>query len=383
MKPLNRQIIFCLSVVIGIVLFGKTASATNIYINPSEQTVFAEETFLAEVYLDSEREIINAVQTQIAYPTNYLEVVDLAFGNSFLTIWPEQPNNNSQTGIISFTGGVPGGSYVFDSKVLTITFRAKHTGSVSINFINNNTEAYLNDGAGTSAKINTIGSKVTILTPSSQAITLSSPTHPDQDRWYPANDFMVTWEPRIDSFYSYILSADPEAVPDQIQEEEVGNTTFHDLKDGIYYFILYEKPSGEAWEYTGRRRVMVDQTAPLSFEIQLADNTDEYKENKAILFATTDAMSGIDHYDVLQGEKLFTNVSSPYSYQIDKPTNFTVRAYDKAGNLTEAGKLILAENENNFSNFAIILIVIIVLLIIILFIVLRSRSKDEDKPQLE
>ncbi|MFA6525099.1 MAG: cohesin domain-containing protein [Patescibacteria group bacterium] len=383
MKLSNKQLIFSLTVVIGTVLFGKAASAANIYVNPPEQTVFADETFLAEVYLDSEKEIINAVQTQISYPTNYLEVVDLAYGNSFLTIWPEQPKNNPQTGVISFAGGVPGGSYVFDAKVLTITFKAKHTGSAFINLQNDKTGVYLNDSAGTPAKINTTGSKVTILTPSSQSIALSSPTHPDQDSWYSADDFIVTWEPRIDSFYSYILSADPEAEPDQIQEEEVGNVTFHDLKDGIYYFILYEKPSGENWEYAGKRRVMIDQTSPLPFEIQLADNTKEYKEKKAIIFSTTDAMSGIDHYDILQGEKLFTNVSSPYLYQIYEPTNFIVRAYDKAGNLTEAGKLIMAEKENNFSNFAIILIVIIILLIIILFIVLRFRSKDEDKPQLE
>ncbi|MFA6392180.1 MAG: cohesin domain-containing protein [Patescibacteria group bacterium] len=384
MKLLNKKFIIFIAVTASIVLFGKTASAATLYMNPKEQTVFADETFLAEVYLDSEKEIINAVQTQITYPTNYFEVVDLAFGDSLLTIWPEQPTDKPETGIISFTGGVPVGSYVFDSKILTITFRAKRTGTATINFVSDTTSVHLSDGQGTPVNTNTTASNVTIITPSSQAISISSPTHPNQDRWYPVNDFTVTWEPRIDSFYSYLISSDPKAEPDQTQELAVGEVTFDDLADGIYYFILYEKPSGETWQYAGKRRVMIDQTPPLPFNIKSVDGIKEFNGRKVILFATTDAMSGIDFYDVFLDNIQVARTIGSYSYEnTDKSTFFMVRAYDKAGNITESALLINPVAEKDSLNFGIIVIVIITILIIVLFIVLRHRSKDEDKPNPE
>ena len=377
MKFLTKKFIILITLSLGIVLFGKSVDAATLYINPIEQTVSAEETFLIDIYLDSDKEIINAVQGQILYSQNLLEIVDISHGDSFLTLWPKEPTYDSDTGTLDFAGGTPSGSYVFDAKTLTVTFRAKRTGIATISFIENYTSVHLHDGSGTPTKLTTTEGKITINTPSSQEIEIFSPSHPDQDKWYSANDFIVQWEPRIDAFYSYVISADPQAEPDTIQEEEIGNVTFHDLTDGIHYFILYEKLSGENWEYIGKRRVKIDQTPPLPFEIELADSTKEYAENKAIIFATTDAMSGIDYYDVLQGDELIINISSPYNYKINKSTYFLVRAHDKAGNITESGKLITLENKKTFSNFAIMIAVIVVLLIIIIFIILRSRSKDE------
>jgi hypothetical protein len=383
MKYNHKKFVYLFTISFGLFLFGKIADAASIYLSPSEQIVSTDSTFIIDVLVDSDKEIINAIKTQITYPTDYLEVIDLNYGDSFLTLWPEQPNNESQNGIINFTGGTPEGSYVFDAKALSITFRAKRAGLANINFVSEKTSIHLNDGKGTSLKTDTGASNLTITAPSSQAIIISSPSHPDQDRWYSENDFIVSWEPRLDSFYSYLLTTNPKAEPDETQEIETGKVTFEDLADGIYYFILSEKPSGEVWQPAGIRRVMIDQTPPLPFEIQLTDNSPEFKEKKAIVFSTSDAMSGIDHYDLLQGDKLFKNITSPYLYQIDNPTDFIVRAYDKAGNQTEAKKLVIEQHKNNFSNFAIMLIVIIVLLIIILFIVLRSRSKDEERPQSE
>ncbi|MBU0612865.1 cohesin domain-containing protein [Patescibacteria group bacterium] len=383
MKFFTKIFLILITVSFGVALFGKTVSAAILYMNPLEQVVSAEETLLVDIYLDSEKEIINAAQAQILYPQNLLEIVDISYGDSFLTLWPEEPTVDPTSGILGFVGGVPGGSYVFDAKVLTITFKANHTGTATVRFLEDKTSVHLNDGKGTPTKLSATEAKVTIKTPSSQEINISSPTHPDQDKWYSANDFIVQWEPRVDAFYSYMLSIDPQAEPDTIQEEEIGNVTFHDLADGIHYFMLYEKPSGESWTYAGRRRVKIDQTPPLPFEIELADSAKEFKENKAIIFSTTDAMSGINYYDVLQGDELFTNIVSPYSYQIKKSTYFLVRAHDKAGNITEAGKLIVPENKKIFSNFGIMIVIIIILLIIAIIIILRSRSKNEEEPHSE
>lgn len=357
--------------------------AAEIYLNPSEQIVSADSTFVVEVMVDSQNEVINAISSQITYPQDYLEVVDLNYGDSLLTIWPVAPSYDHQSGIINFTGGTPQGSYVFDARILSITFRAKRNGKININFVSEKTSVHLNDGNGTPVNTNTTACDITINTPSSQTIMITSPTHPDEDTWYQADDVIFSWGPRPDSFYSYILSTDQKSEPDQTQETEIGNVEFNDLKDGIYYFILFEKPSGETWQYAGERRIMVDHTPPLSFEINTVDDKDEFGGKKALIFQTTDAMSGIERYDIYQGEKLYSRVSSPYYYQIKNQTLFTIKAYDKAGNMIEASTLVDYKKENIFPFFAIILSLVIIVFIILLFIVLRSRSKNDKDPQME
>ena len=133
-----------------------------ISVNPQYKEFATGETFLAEIHLNSEKEVINAVEARISYPTDLLEVVKISQGGSFLTLWIQEPTVEESAGIISFAGGIPGGSLVLDGKIATITFRTKISGVGEVAFDDNNSKVLLNDGLGTATQLETISGIYTI-----------------------------------------------------------------------------------------------------------------------------------------------------------------------------------------------------------------------------
>ena len=67
----------------------------------------------------------------------------------------------------------------------------------------------------------------------------------------------------------------------------------------MFYFGLREKGGQlREWGPTVRFRVMVDKTPPEAFDPQIA----ELGGKKYLFFATKDALSGVDHYELLKTE---------------------------------------------------------------------------------
>lgn len=77
-----------------------------------------------------------------------------------------------------------------------------------------------------------------------------------------------------------------------------------------------------------------DVTPPEPFTIELNRDPSVFKDAYFISFATVDAESGIDHYEVTEGTRQAIRSSSPYVLQHQDPKEFIqVTAYDKAGNV--------------------------------------------------
>ncbi len=77
-----------------------------------------------------------------------------------------------------------------------------------------------------------------------------------------------------------------------------------------------------------------DTTPPEPFTIAKAQDPSVYDNKKYIYFQTTDAQSGIDHYEVKEGDA--APVVSGTTYVLNDqagPVSVTVYAYDKAGNV--------------------------------------------------
>ena len=117
-KPLRKIISRCLVLIFALfcVVFPSIAQAAILYLEPSKGNYSQGETFIEEIKLDTEREDINAVEVELTYPKDILEIVDFSDGGSILKLWVERPNinpqqtaNNKQQGIISFAGGIPNG----------------------------------------------------------------------------------------------------------------------------------------------------------------------------------------------------------------------------------------------------------------------------------
>ena len=117
----------------------------------SDQNVFpAKESFLVEVFMDTESARINAVEGTILFPDELLELKEIREGNSALNFWVDKPES-AEPGKISFSGMTPGGFSGADRLLLGIIFETKDLGESSLRF--GGTVALLNDGLGTKTDI--------------------------------------------------------------------------------------------------------------------------------------------------------------------------------------------------------------------------------------
>lgn len=339
-----------LSLILVVLTAPLWAEAAVLYLIPQSQTVYQGDSFIVGVNLDTEGEEINSAGIGLVFP-DLLEVVDFNTGNSIFSLWPKSPSfqeqkiGDKQEGLISLVGGTPQG---FKGKglILNITFRAKETGKVSVNF-QKDSKVLLNDGKGTETELIFLEGNYEIMEKPEGLPPIFSGTHPDQNKWYAVKTFRVRWNPVEGVEYSYLLSLDPLAIPDEILDRPegelmwIGEMEYADLEDGIYYFHLRQatgsKEQGLVWEPKTTFRFMIDSEQPKEFEPKIGQDKTVFEGRYFLSFASRDEMSGIEHYEVLEtkdgGLSEWKKGDSPYLLEDQTLESIIkVKATDKAGN---------------------------------------------------
>lgn len=151
-----QKIIFLLS--IFCFLFSFHAFAAELSFQSSYDQIAVGQEFELVLYLDTQKENINAIEGEINYP-NSLEVKEIRDGGSVITLWIKKPQLES--GQIIFAGVTPGGFIIKKGKVFSIIFQAKSSESAIISIPN--TRALLNNGSGAPAKLKVNSYKLKIL----------------------------------------------------------------------------------------------------------------------------------------------------------------------------------------------------------------------------
>ncbi len=142
-------------------------SAATLYFNPSVGSLGPDNTFALDILLDVDA-CINAIEADIGFPNNYIQLQDFIIGESIFPIWVKRPSKNdilqaNESGILNFIGGVPGGycgkipgDPGNSNTVARLIFRVSNLGifqeenpKINILFLPN-TKVLLNDGLGTS-----------------------------------------------------------------------------------------------------------------------------------------------------------------------------------------------------------------------------------------
>jgi hypothetical protein len=133
--------------------------AVILYFEPSSGQYHQGDTFLIDLNIDTQGKCVNVIKVQLRFPQNILEGVDFSKGNSVLVFWLEEPVIKQDEGLISFTGGMPGGYCGIlpgdprkHSYLGKIAFRAIQGTEAKIEFLNTS-QVLLNDGLGTPAKL--------------------------------------------------------------------------------------------------------------------------------------------------------------------------------------------------------------------------------------
>ena len=333
----NLQFLICLFVLSLFLPLAGQAAESSLYLAPSQGTFSAGSTFSVSIYLNTKGEEINAVQVDLKFPAEILQVTLPTAGESFVSEWLTPPSYSNAGGTISFKGGIPGGVITSSGLISTITFRAKSSGLARVEFLDSS-RVFLNDGKGTSVSplMNGGSYKIQVLPPEGPEILSAS--CPDSEIWYCDSGPSFSWSKEVGvTDFSWSFSQSFQENPDTVSEGVQTLKSYEDVSDGVWYFHLRAKKDG-VWGRSSHRTVKIDCGSPQEVDIEVdASSGFAY-------FETQDFHSGIDYYEVsvldvgTASAPFFIEATSPFKLPCDKPGKYKVivRAYDKAGNHQEA-----------------------------------------------
>ena len=337
------------------VLFFLLPSATRaatLGFSPASATIDAGTGVTTAVLVSSADQPLNAVSGTITFPPDLLQVISISKASSALSLWVVDPTFSNTDGTISWSGIVPNPGYQGGGgRIFSIQFRGRKAGTATIAF-SPSSQVLANDGNGTNILAGTRSAAITITAskpkpvpvttePTSDLLAqITSSTHPDQTQWYARSHAVFDWT-NAQGISAVRIGCDKNAngTPSFVYSGPISHKEI-DLEDGIWYFHVQEKgPNG--WGPNSTYRVQIDTVAPLPFAITFPNGTTTSGAAILASFTATDALSGIDHYQVAVDGKEFSvsaeDGSHPYAVSADPGAHMLlVQAYDKAGNVATA-----------------------------------------------
>ena len=329
------------------------AEAATFYFSPSSGSHAVGTTFSVSIYVSSADQAMNAASGVISFPQDKLEATSLSKTGSIFTLWVQEPSFSNSAGTINFEGIVLNPGFTGAAgKIITINFRAKAAGSALVNFSSGSVLA--NDGKGTNIltslgnaqfSLGYVGPTVPeATTPSAvsgapSAPQISSPTHPDPNKWYAKKDAKFTWSlPSDVTSVRLLVGKIPAAIPTVVYTPAINEKEVTNLDDGIWYFHVQLR-NASGWGEISHFRFQIDTQPPEPFEIKFVDGKETTHPQPTLAFETTDEMSRIDYYEVkIDQEPPIKIKKIEYKMPVQTLGKHTVivKAVDKAGNYTLA-----------------------------------------------
>lgn len=332
-------------------------------ITPASGEFGVNRTVAATIYLHSGGNLINAAEATLNFPSEFLRAVSISKSNSIFSFWAVEPSFDNNQGIISFGGGTPASFSGSSGVVLTITFSVKKAGEGALNF--GSGRILLADGMGTDvfsgsqgAGWKFIAAKPAIGAFPPAAPEVSSPTHPDSKQWYSKSSAVFTWPVGKDiTGVKLLASKIPEGVPVVFYSPPISEKTIEDFDDGVWYFHVRLR-NAWGWGDIAHFRFQIDTAPPNPFQIEFPEGKETTNPRPAVKFETTDGLSGISHYEIKINDGDFLIIPTGLDYyqlpaQSPGKKILIVRAFDKAGNFTDAISefIILSPPEPPFITF--------------------------------
>ncbi len=150
MNSFNKNILLVILVSCLLSLVPASAYAAELFFGAHNREVGINKTFEVGVFLNTQDEVINAVEGKIVFPSGKVELVDIIDGNSIINLWVERAHLEAP-GEVFFSGIVPGGYFGEKGYLFSLVLRAKDTGSIAIQ--TNDERILLNDGEGTQTSV--------------------------------------------------------------------------------------------------------------------------------------------------------------------------------------------------------------------------------------
>jgi hypothetical protein len=258
-----------------------SVSAASLYVDPAFSTLSRGDAVTFSVRLDTDEatgECVNAVDAVITYSEN-ITPVDVSLGDSIFNVWVEPPTINQTDRTITFAGGIPNGycgrvagdprltntlvKLIFrspgfsigsadDTNVATLTFQPETT-------------AYLNDGFGTKANLQTFGAQVELFKTAGSELQDSWRENLGEDE-IPPEAFGITLlrdQSAFDNKYFIVFNT---------TDKQTGIDQFQVIEEPVSTVDLFAWGAANApWETSRSPHVLSDQTLNSVIRVKAID----------------------------------------------------------------------------------------------------------------
>ncbi len=331
------------------------ASAATLYFSPRAGTYIVGKSFSVSINV-STVDSANAFEGTINFPEDKLQLTSLSKSGSIMSLWVQEPSFSNSVGTVRFEGVVLNPGYTGSSgKIITLNFKVKSAGEARLGFADGAVLA--NDGEGTNI-LTGAGAADFILSDAGEAPApesgggtsaptapkVSSPTHPDQNRWYSNSNPNFVWDlPSTIRAVSYLITASSASNPGTVADPLASSRAYSGIADGTSYFHIRFKNSS-AWGPISHLKFQIDTVPPTRPKITFLSALPDDPSVRA-WFEATDALSGVEYYEVIAGDSALVRINSgsissstPYILPAQQPGKhlLLVKAYDFAGNYSEA-----------------------------------------------
>ena len=316
-----------------------------IIVNPPNQTTIEGSTFDVSFFLNTNKQSINTFDLSIGFDQTKLEIIKPSGGKSISSIWIQPPSYSNTNGTAKFAGVIPNGIVTESGLMTAITFRAKTSGQAIVSILAN-TRVLANDGMGSQVPLESNKGVYTIVPKAPEGPVVFSETHPLESKWYNNNNPVISWQKDSDvTNFSYELDNEPFTVPDNTGEGSTSTVkAYENLPDGLWHFHIKAYKKG-IWGAPTHFLIRIDTTPPAEFTPKQELLTAAVINRVLVSFFTTDALSGINHYEVGVIDKTKSPVESPAFVETESPyqlptlsfdhARIIVRAIDNAGNVRD------------------------------------------------
>lgn len=352
----------------GILLLPKVfADGATLSLSPSSGSYNVGSSITVNVMVGSGGSAINAAQGTINFPSDLLSVSSVSKGSSIFSLWTSEPSYDNGAGTVSFSGGSPSPFSKPTGNVISVTFHAKAAGTANLTF-GSDAQVLAADGQGTNVLSGTGKASFTIASAASAPapapepapsadpgsgdsgnnvvvasvdVKITSPTHPDQNKWYNNKNPQFQW--KLDDNISGVgldFNQKATANPAKSSDGLFDSKTYSNVDDGVWYLHARFKDISGNWSATMHYKVQIDTVQPDSFTASVSNSNNEWIAS----FATKDGGSGIDHYalkidggdPVNVGPDQLKDGTYPLPPTLPGDHTLLVTAYDKAGNSRDA-----------------------------------------------
>lgn len=346
------------------------ASAQTVFIVPEEDVIDQKEFSTFDIRLDTEGYFINVIELYVSY-AGAIDVLDISIQDSFVDVWVSEPRITTSKKEIQFIGGLTTGTVMNDGLVAHVLVQGKTNGETVLTVDEERSAVYRDDGIGTRVSLASLGATISVsenaYTPT---IEIYSSSHPKEDVWYSNNTLTVAWDALQDDVFSYNLSQDFSTLPDDAPEGMSSTKEYSHLEDGEYLFTIKKEITPSTWSDVSKRRFHIDVTPPSINDATILEKASLFDGNSVVVFDVYDDASGLSRVTLMEGEKEYKNVISPYILQAN-PDTVTIIAEDNAGNTQR----VVITRSNNRSVIWVWYVVLLIVVMMGLFTIRRVRRR--------